>query len=91
MESNFDLGNTFKKIIYFLLTLIIVLIGTVIFFVIKNNQLAKEISQYTCESDIMEQEGVYNFIDSKGNMITTDSEVLEQFIKEYYGKAKKSN
>lgn len=91
MESNFDLGNTFKKIIYFLLTLIIVLIGTIIFFVIKNNQLAKEISQYTCESDIMEQEGVYNFIDSKGNMITTDSEVLEQFIKEYYGKAKKSN
>ena len=91
MRNNFDIGNTFKKIIYFLLLLIMILIGVIIFFVIKNNQLAKELSENTCETDIMEQEGIYNFIDSEGNMITTDSEVLEQFIKEYYGKAKKDN
>ena len=91
-QNNFDIGNEFKKIIYFLLTLIIILIGTIIFFVIKNNEMAKELSEYTCESDIMEQDGVYNFIDSKGNMITTDSEVLNKFIEDYYnGKAKKSN
>lgn len=91
MENNFDLGNTFKRIIYFLLILIIILIGTIIFFVIKNNQMATELSQYTCETDIMEQDGVYNFIDSKGNMITTDSNVLEKFIEEYYnGKAKEN-
>lgn len=87
-KSNFDLGNTFKRIIYFLLFLILILIGVVIFFVIKNNEMAKELSSYTCESDIMEQDGLYNFIDSKGNMITTDAEVLEKFIEEYYGKAK---
>lgn len=87
---NFDLGNTFKKIIYFLLLLIIVLVGTIIFFVIKNNQMATELSQYTCETDIMEQDGIYNFIDSDGNMITTDAEVLNKFIEEYYGKTEKS-
>ena len=91
MENNFDLGNTFKKIIYFLLFLIVILVATVIFFVIKNNEMAKELSQYTCETDVMEQEGLYNFIDSEGNMITTDSEVLNKFIEEYYnGKAKKN-
>lgn len=90
METNFDIGNMFRKIIYFLIILIICLLGTVIFFVIKNNQMAKEMASYTCESDIMEQEGLYNFIDSEGNMITTDSEVLEQFIKEYYGKTDKN-
>ena len=91
MENNFDLGNTFKKIIYFLLFLILILVVTVIFFVIKNNEMAKELSQYTCETDVMEQEGLYNFIDSEGNMITTDSEVLNKFIEEYYnGKAKKN-
>lgn len=92
MNSNFDLGNTFKKIIYFLLVLIIVLVGTIIFFIIKNNQMAKDLSEYTCESDIMEQDGIYNFIDSEGNMITTDADVLNKFIEEYYnGKTKKSN
>jgi hypothetical protein len=92
MYSNFDLGNTFKKIIYFLLILIIVLVGTIIFFIIKNNQMAKDLSEYTCESDIMEQDGIYNFIDSEGNMITTDADVLNKFIEEYYnGKTKKSN
>ena len=91
-KINFDLGNTFKKIIYFLLILILVLIGTIIFFVIRNNEMATELSQYTCETDIMEQDGIYNFIDSKGNMITTDSEVLEKFIEEYYnGKAKEND
>lgn len=91
-KTNFDLGNTFKKIIYFLLILILVLIGTIIFFVIRNNDMATELSQYTCETDVMEQDGIYNFIDSKGNMITTDSEVLEKFIEEYYnGKAKKND
>lgn len=91
-KTNFDLGNTFKKIIYFLLILILVLIGTIIFFVIRNNDMATELSQYTCETDIMEQDGIYNFIDSKGNMITTDSEVLEKFIEEYYnGKAKEND
>lgn len=91
-KTNFDLGNTFKKIIYFLLMLILVLIGTIIFFVKRNNDMAIELSQYTCETDIMEQDGIYNFIDSKGNMITTDAEVLEKFIKEYYnGKAKKND
>ncbi len=91
MERNFDIGNTFKKIIYFLLILIIILIVVIIFFVIKNNELAKELSKYTCETDIKEQEGLYNLIDSEGNMITTDSEVLEEFIKDYYGKTKKNN
>ena len=52
--------------------------------------MAKEMREYTCETDIMEQEGLYNFIDSEGNMITTDSKVLEEFIKEY-GKTKKNN
>lgn len=80
----------FRKIIYFLILLIIFLLGTIIFFVIKNNQLAKEMASYTCESDIMEQEGLYNFIDSEGNMLTTDSEVLEKFIKEYYGKTEEN-
>lgn len=90
--TNFDLGNTFKRIIYFLLILIIILIGTIIFFVIKNNELAKELSEYTCETDIMEQDGLYNFIDSEGNMITTDADVLNKFIESYYnGKAKKNN
>ena len=90
-KINFDLGNTFKKIIYFLLILILVLIGTIIFFVIRNNEMATELSQYTCETDIMEQDGIYNFIDSKGNMITTDSEVLEKFIEEYYNGKTKEN
>lgn len=91
-EKNFDLGNTFKKIIYFLFLLILILIGIIIFFVIKNNQMATELSQYTCETDIMEQDGIYNFIDSEGNMITTDSDVLEKFVEEYYnGKAKKND
>ena len=90
-KTNFDLGNTFKKIIYFLLILILVLIGTIIFFVIRNNDMATELSQYTCETDIMEQDGIYNFIDSKGNMITTDSEVLEKFIEEYYNGKTKEN
>ena len=80
----------FRKIIYFLILLIIFLLGTIIFFVIKNNQLAKEMASYTCESDIMEQEGLYNFIDSEGNMLTTDSEVLEKFIKEYYGETEEN-
>ncbi len=90
-KINFDLGNTFKKIIYFLLILILVLIGKIILFVIRNNEMATEISQYTCETDIMEQDGIYNFIDSKGNMITTDSEVLEKFIEEYYNGKTKEN
>lgn len=91
-QNNFDIGNTFKKIIYFLLLLTIILIGIIVFFVIKNNELAKELSQYTCESEIMEQDGLYNFIDSEGNMITTDADVLNKFLEEYYnGKAKKSN
>ena len=90
--NNFDLGNTFKKIIYFLLFLILILISVIIFFAIKNNDLAKKLSEETCESDIMEQDGLYNFIDSKGNMITTDSETLNEFIESYYnGKAKKNN
>lgn len=87
MKDNFEIGNLFKKIIYFLAILIIILIGVIVFLIYKNNEL----SSMTCETDIMEQEGLYNFIDSEGNMITTDSEVLEQFIKEYYGEAKKSN
>lgn len=87
MRDNFEIGNIFKKIIYFLAILIIILIGVIVFLIYKNNEL----SSMTCEKDIMEQEGLYNFIDSKGNMLTTDSEVLEQFIKEYYGKTKKSN
>lgn len=91
-RTNFDLGNTFKNIIYFLFVLIMVLLGIIIFFVAKNNQLAKELSDYTCETDIMEQEGMYNFIDSKGNMITTDAQVLEKFIDDYYdGEAKENN
>ena len=91
-KSNFDLGNTFKHIIYFLLILIIILVGVIIFFIIKNNDLAKELSEYTCETDIMEQDGLYNFIDSEGNMITTDADVLDKFIEEYYnGKAKENN
>jgi hypothetical protein len=53
--------------------------------------MAKEMREYTCETDVMEQEGLYNFIDSEGNMITTDSETLDQLIKEYYGKTKKNN
>ena len=90
-KNNFDIGNEFKKIIYFLLLLIIILIGTIIFFVIKTNEMSKELSEYTCESDIMEQDGVYNFIDSKGNMITTDSDVLNKFIEDYYnGKTTKN-
>lgn len=92
INSNFDLGNEFRKIIYFLFIIIIVLLGIIIFFVIKNNNMAKELSQYSCETDIMEQDGVYNFIDSEGNMITTDSDVLEEFIKEYYnGKTEKND
>ena len=91
-DSNFDLGNTFKNIIYFLLILIVILVGVIIFFIIKNNDLAKELSEYTCETDIMEQDGLYNFIDSEGNMITTDADVLDKFIEEYYnGKAKENN
>ena len=91
-KSNFDLGNTFKHIIYFLLILIIILVGVIIFFILKNNDLAKELSEYTCETDIMEQDGLYNFIDSEGNMITTDADVLDKFIEEYYnGKAKENN
>lgn len=91
-SNNFDLGNTFKNIIYFLLILIIILVGVIIFFIIKNNNLAKELSEYTCETDIMEQDGLYNFIDSEGNMITTDADVLDKFIEEYYnGKAKENN
>lgn len=90
-NKNFDLGNTFRNIIYFLLLLITILVGVIIFFIIKNNELAKEISEYTCETDVMEQEGVYNFIDSEGNMITTDAEVLNKFIEEYYGKTKESD
>ncbi len=91
MNSNFDLGKTFRNIIYFLILLIIILIGVIIFFIIRNNELVKEISEYTCETDIMEQEGIYNFIDSEGNMITTDADVLNKFIEEYYGKAKENN
>ena len=91
-DSNFDIGNTFKNIIYFLLILIVILVGVIIFFIIKNNDLAKELSEYTCETDIMEQDGLYNFIDSEGNMITTDADVLDKFIEEYYnGKAKENN
>lgn len=89
-ELNFDLGNTFRKIIYFLLVFILALLGTIIFFVIKNNQLAMELSQYTCETDIMEQDGVYNFIDSEGNMITTDADAINKYLTEYYGKTKES-
>lgn len=91
-DSNFDLGNTFKNIIYFLLILIVILVGVIIFFIIKNNDLAKKLSEYTCETDIMEQDGLYNFIDSEGNMITTDADVLDKFIEEYYnGKTKENN
>jgi len=90
-NSNFDLGNTFKKIIHFLLILILILIATIIFFVIKNNELAKELSYCATETDIMEQDGVYNLIDSKGNMITTDADVLNKYIEEYYGKTEKDN
>ena len=89
-KNNFDLGNTFKKIIYFLLILIIALLGTIIFFVVKNNDLAIELSQYTCETDIMEQDGVYNFIDSEGNMITTDADAINKYLTEYYGKTKEN-
>lgn len=88
--NNFDIGNTFKNIIYFLIVLIIILIGVIIFYAIKNNELAKEISEYTCETDIMEQDGIYNFIDSQGNMITTDADVLNKFIEEYYGETKEN-
>lgn len=88
--TNFDLGNTFKNIIYFLIGLIMVLIGVIIFYAIKNNELAKEISEYACETDIMEQDGLYNFIDSEGNMITTDADVLNKFIEEYYGKTEEN-
>jgi hypothetical protein len=91
METNFDIGNTFRNIIYFLILLIIALLGVIVFFVKKNNELAKDLSEYTCETDIMEQDGIYNFIDSEGNMITTDADVLNKFIEEYYGEAKKSN
>lgn len=91
MRTNFDLGNTFKKIIYFLLILIIILVSVIILLIFKNIDMAKEISENTCETDIMEQEGMYNFIDSEGNMITTDTKVLEKFIEEYYyGKTKKN-
>lgn len=90
-KTNFDLGNTFKNIIYFLCCIILVLLVMTGFFVKKNNDLAKELSEFTCETDIMEQDGIYNFIDSEGNMITTDVEVLNKFIEEYYGKAEKSN
>ena len=89
-EINFDLGNTFRKIIYFLLIFILALLGTIIFFVEKNDQLAVESSQYTCETDIMEKDGVYNFIDSEGNMITTDADAINKYLKEYYGKTKES-
>jgi len=89
--NNFDIGNTFRNIIYFLIGLIIILIGVIIFYAIKNNELAKEMSEYTCETDIMEQDGLYNFIDSEGNMITTDADVLNKFIKEYYGETKENN
>lgn len=88
--TNFDLGNTFKNIIYFLIGLIMILIGVIIFYAIKNNELAKEMSEYTCETDIMEQDGLYNFIDSEGNMITTDADVLNKFIEEYYGKTEEN-
>lgn len=92
MRDNFDVGNAFKKIIYFMGFLIIALLCTIVFMIIRNNELSKEISEQTCESDIMEQDGIYNFIDSEGNMITTDSDVLNKFIEEYYnGKTKKSN
>ncbi len=89
--NNFDIGNTFRNIIYFLIGLIIILIGVIIFYAIKNNELAKEMSEYTCETDIMEQDGLYNFIDSEGNMITTDADVLNKFIEEYYGETKENN
>ena len=90
--TNFDLGNTFRKIIHFLLILIVILLGIIIFFVIKNNDMAKQLSESTCETDIMEQDGLYNFIDSEGNMITTDAQILESFIESYYnGKAKENN
>lgn len=92
MNNNFDLGDIFRKIIYFLCVIIIILLGVILFLTIKNNDMAKELSQFTCETDIMEQDGLYNFIDSEGNMITTDTEVLEKFIEEYYnGKAEKGN
>ena len=87
MRDNFEIGNIFKKIIYFLAILIIILIGVIVFLIYKNNEL----SSMTCETDIKEQEGLYNFIDSEGNMLTTDSKVLEHFIKEYYGETKKNN
>lgn len=89
--NNFDLGNEFRKIIYFLLLLIVILIGIITFLVIRNNDIAKELSEITCETDVMEQDGLYNFIDSEGNMITTDAEVLNKFIEEYYGKTKENN
>ena len=97
-QNNFDIGKTFRNIIYFLILLIVLLLGVIVFFIIqnnkivqKNNELIKEISETTCETDIMEQEGLYNFIDSEGNMITTDADVLNKFIEEYYGKAKKNS
>lgn len=90
-KTNFDLGKTFRNIIYFLCFIILALLVMIAFFVKKNNNLAKELSEFSCETDIMEQEGIYNFIDSEGNMITTDAEVLNKFIEEYYGKAKKDN
>lgn len=90
MENNFDIGNEFRKIIYFLAFLIVMLLGIIIFLVIKNNQMSKELSEFTCETDIMEQDGLYNFIDSEGNMISTDADVLNKYIEEYYGKAKEN-
>lgn len=91
LEKNFDIGRMFRNIIYFLAILIIALLGVIVFLIIKNNEMSKELSEYTCETDIMEQDGLYNFIDSEGNMITTDADVLKEFIEEYYGKTKKSN
>ena len=90
-NNNFDLGNEFRKIIYFLIFLIVILLGIVVFLVIKNNDMANALSEITCENDITEQDGIYNFIDSEGNMISTDAEVLNTFIEEYYGKAKENN
>lgn len=84
MQDNFSIGIVFKRIIYFMGFLILILIGVVIY-------LSYTIATTTCERDIMEQDGIYNLIDSEGNMITTDGEVLEKFIEEYYnGKAKKN-
>ena len=82
--DNFSIGKIFRRIIYFMGLLILILIGLVIY-------LSHTIATTTCESDIMEQDGVYNLIDSEGNMITTDGEVLEKYIEEYYGKSKKKS